>query len=145
MKKAVVFDQNIEDQSITFVVIVARHNGQWLFCKHKDRTTFEVPGGRREAGETIWETAHRELFEESGATKYELQLIDKYHLNIDNEIKQGALFYASITELSPLPESEIDFIQLFDETPQNLTYPEVQHELMKRLEQPQLVGGGQFD
>ncbi|MFR7445451.1 MAG: NUDIX domain-containing protein [Sellimonas intestinalis] len=34
--------------------------------------TYEVPGGHREAGETIDETARRELYEETGATDFDL-------------------------------------------------------------------------
>jgi len=38
-----------------------------VFCKHKDRDTFEFPGGHREKDEKIEETAKRELWEETGA------------------------------------------------------------------------------
>lgn len=29
---------------------------KWVFCKHKERETYEVPGGHRESGETITDT-----------------------------------------------------------------------------------------
>lgn len=38
----------IEDSLIKFVVIVSRFNGKWVLCKHKERNTYEVPGGKRE-------------------------------------------------------------------------------------------------
>lgn len=41
-------------------------NGKWVFCRHKDRDTYEIPGVHRESGETIFETAKRELMEETG-------------------------------------------------------------------------------
>ncbi|MCR5214807.1 MAG: NUDIX domain-containing protein [Eubacterium sp.] len=34
-----------------------------MFCKHRDRDTFEVPGGHREPSEEIIDTAKRELYE----------------------------------------------------------------------------------
>jgi 8-oxo-dGTP diphosphatase len=136
MEKVIVFDQNIGDQLITFVVIVAQYKGKWLFCKHKNRTTFEVTGGRREAGETIWQTAHRELFEESGATEYELKQISPYYMKISNtEFKCGMLFHAEIKELTSLPDSEIQSVHFFEEVPalDKLTYPGIQHDLMNRV------------
>ena len=41
-----------EDQ-MTFSVIAARYQNKWVFCRHKDRETWELPGGHIEAGETI--------------------------------------------------------------------------------------------
>jgi 8-oxo-dGTP diphosphatase len=136
MKRAVIFDQTIDDQNITFVVIVAQYKGKWLFCKHKDRITFEVVGGRREARETIWETAHRELFEESGATEYELKQISPYRMKVsDTKFKCGMLFYAEIKKFTSLPDSEIQSVHFFDEvqTMDKLTYPNLQHDLMNRV------------
>ena len=54
------FYENAEDILLKFAVIVSKANGRWVFCKHKERNTYEVPGGHREDGETILETAKRE-------------------------------------------------------------------------------------
>ena len=51
MAKVVFYDQ-IEDELLQFAVIIARTKGKWVFCKHRERDTYEVPGGRREAGIT---------------------------------------------------------------------------------------------
>ena len=58
------FYDNIDDKMLKFAVIISKTNGKWVFCKHKERDTLEVPGGHREKGETILETARRELREE---------------------------------------------------------------------------------
>ena len=68
----------VNDELLKFAVIISQSNGKWVFCKHKERDTYEVPGGHREAGEDIFETAKRELQEETGAIKFEIKPICVY-------------------------------------------------------------------
>lgn len=42
------FYDTIDDNLLTFAVIISRSDNKWVICKHKERDTFEVPGGRRE-------------------------------------------------------------------------------------------------
>lgn len=72
MVKVKFYDQ-VEDELLEFAVIIAKTNGKWVFCKHKERDTYEVPGGHRERGETILETAKRELWEETGAIDFSIE------------------------------------------------------------------------
>ena len=51
----------VDDALLKFAVIISKSNGKWVFCKHKERDTFEVHGGHSEFGEDIIETAKREL------------------------------------------------------------------------------------
>ena len=60
------FYDEVDDSLLEFAVIISKSNGKWVFCKHKERDTFEVPGGHRETGEKIEDTAVRELKEETG-------------------------------------------------------------------------------
>lgn len=39
------FYHNIDDSLLKFAVIVSKSQGKWVFCKHKDRSTYECPGG----------------------------------------------------------------------------------------------------
>lgn len=55
------FYDTVDDSFLKFAVIISQSNGKWVFCKHKERDTYEAPGGHREAGEDIIETAKREL------------------------------------------------------------------------------------
>ena len=41
----------IPDEKLKYAVIAARYGGGWIFCRHKGRSTWEIPGGHREAGE----------------------------------------------------------------------------------------------
>ena len=72
---AVKFYEDVKDELLRFAVVIAKHDGKWVFCKHKERETLECPGGHRETGELILETAKRELMEETGAVKFEIRPI----------------------------------------------------------------------
>ena len=39
------FYDTVADSLLKFAVIISRSNGKWVFCKHKERDTYEVPGG----------------------------------------------------------------------------------------------------
>lgn len=55
------FYDQVEDSLLKFAVIIAVSEGKFVFCKHKERDTYEIPGGHREPGEDILATAGREL------------------------------------------------------------------------------------
>lgn len=132
----------IEDSLLKFAVIAARYEDKWVFCRHKMRDTWEIPGGHREPLETIEETARRELREETGAMEAELCPICVYDVmrgDADAGKKAsnsyGMLFWANITQLGELaPSSEIREIMLADILPQELTYPEIQPLLYDRVQ-----------
>ena len=42
------FYDTVDDSLLKFAVIISQSNGKWVFCKHKERDTYEVPGGHRE-------------------------------------------------------------------------------------------------
>ena len=107
----------VEESLLTRAVIVCNYQGKWLLSKHKERDTWEIPGGHIEDGESWLEAAKRELYEETGATKVDIKPVCLYSVS-----KYGILCYATIEELESLPNSEIEKIEFFDEVPENLTY-----------------------
>jgi 8-oxo-dGTP diphosphatase len=123
---------NIEDSKFKFAVIAARYSGKWVFVRHKERTTWEIPGGHREEGENIKATAARELMEETGAKDFELYPVCIYSVDRDGVESFGQLFYADVRVLGVLPDLEIGEVQLFDDMPNNLTYPLIQPFLFER-------------
>ena len=102
--------------------------------RHRERVTFEIPGGHIEAGETALQAAKRELYEETGATAFELREICDYGVGRDSEVSYGKLFFAEITELGELPPQYEMAERIFaDALPKNMTYPEIQPKLFEWL------------
>lgn len=123
----------ISNEKFNFAVICAAYKGKWIFVRHKDRNTWEIPGGHREEKEDINVTASRELFEETGAVKYEVDPICDYSVTISGTTTFGRLFYAKVAEIGPLPESEICEITLLTAMPDNLTYADIQPKLHSKV------------
>jgi len=61
-----------------FVVIAAKYKGKWVWVKHRDRDTWEIPGGHIEKGESPDNAASRELIEETGAIIFTIKTICDY-------------------------------------------------------------------
>lgn len=132
----------VSDEELKFAVIVSKFNNKFVYVKHKERETWEIPGGHRELNEDINHAAERELKEETGAVKFNIKPICDYLCDYSIERKKtdksyGRLYYADIEELGKLPNLEIGEIQLFENMPENLTYPQIQpilfNEVVKRI------------
>ena len=130
--KQVAFYEKADDELLQFAVI----------CKHKKRSTWEFPGGHREAGETIEAAAVRELYEETGAAEYRMVPVSVYSVTDQAQSGEkqaesfGMLFSAEISRFDQLPPTfEMEKIECFENPPDNWTYPEIQPLLFQHLRQ----------
>ena len=123
----------IPESKLTYSVISARYRNSWIFVRHHKRTTWEIAGGHIEKEETSFEAAGRELMEETGALKFNLECIATYSVTLDGETGWGRLYIAEVFEIGPIPDvSEIAEIVLSNHLPENLTYPDIQAHLFTR-------------
>ena len=133
------FYENINDELLKFAVIIAKHQDKWVFCKHKERDTYEIPGGHREKDESIIETAKRELIEETGAIDFKIEPVCVYSVTGKNRVNEtgeetfGFLFYADIYSFSGKLYSEIERVELFEKLPERWTYPLIQPVLINEF------------
>ena len=132
MIRDVQFYDEVDDALVKFAVILARYDGKWVYCRHKERSTLEIPGGHREAGETVEQTAARELREETGAEAFSIRPVCVYSvIRDDAEESFGGLYAAEIFSFGEL-HSEIEEVFLLEEPPEgNWTYPEIQPKLLE--------------
>lgn len=134
------FYEEIEDSLLKFAVIVAKSQRKWVFCKHKDRITLEIPGGHRKKRESILQTAKRELMEETGAIDFSIKPICVYSVTGKNRVNEsgneifGMLYYADIQTFESKLDSEIEKIELLDELPTAWTYPQIQPLLLAEVQ-----------
>lgn len=118
--------------TLKYSVIFSTMEDKFIMVRHRERDTWELPGGHIESGETEFEAAERELQEETGAEKFKIIHTGYYSAERDGRIGYGALFIADIEKLGRLSdEIEIGEVGFFHELPDNLTYPEIIRELFR--------------
>ncbi len=107
---------------LKFAVIIAKAKGKWVFCKHRERNTYEIPGGHREQGEDILTTAKRELREETGAVDFAIQPVCVYSVKGKTRVNEG--------------DDCESFGMLFiaDELVKDWTYPLIQPKLLEEAQ-----------
>lgn len=126
--------KSIEESKLTYVVMAARYRKEWIFVRHRDRKSWEMPAGHIEQGESADQAAMRELFEEAGVVRSSMVHICDYSVLVREKKGYGRLYGASVEELDPHLEHEIDELLFTADLPVALTYPEVQSILFKRAE-----------
>ena len=131
------FYEKVDDELLEFAVIISKTDDKWVFCKHKERDTYEVPGGHREDGESIDVTAERELQEETGAVDYSIEPVCVYSVTGKNRVNEtgeemyGMLYFANITEFENELHSEMEKVCIFEDLPTDWTYPLIQPKLIE--------------
>ena len=108
------------ESEYTRVICVSRYKGKFVFSYNKKRKGWEIPGGHIEEGESWMEAAKREMFEETGATKIEVEPVCVYKIN-----SFAVLCFCEIIEIEEISkEYEMEKVMICDNLPQKLTFPE---------------------
>ena len=124
---------SVDDSELSYVVMGARYRGEWIFVRHRERQSWELPAGHIEEGEGPDRAAVRELYEEAGVVNSSLTVKADYSVSDKGKRAFGRLYLADVKELEPLPDHEIEEIKFSSELPSYLTYPEVQTLLFSLL------------
>ncbi|MCL2365086.1 MAG: NUDIX domain-containing protein, partial [Defluviitaleaceae bacterium] len=128
--------------------IATTHNPyewHWLLARHRDRNTWEIPGGRIEPGESPRDCAQRELYEETGVQTQWLDPAFDYCVHNNGVYSVGQVYLADVTisgtdttaTLPAIPpNSEMIETRLFPTLPpaDALTYPHIQPVLNKAFQ-----------
>ncbi|WP_421919177.1 NUDIX hydrolase [Marinifilum sp.] len=124
---------SIPEENLKYSIVCSKYQNKWVFVRHKLRNTWEMPAGHIEENESALQAARRELYEETGAKEFSLKLIADYSCDWQGEINCGRIFFANITHLGELPESEIAEICFFNNLPEELTYPVIQNVIFEKV------------
>lgn len=123
----------IPEADLTYVVMGARYRERWIFVRHRERSTWEMPAGHIEPGETPHRAAVRELYEEAGVTRSSLIHLCDYSVTVGAVTEFGRLYRATVEKMEAVLEHETAEVMLAAKLPSSLTYPEVQTLLFSRV------------
>ncbi len=111
---------------LSYVVIAARHDGGWLFVRHRRRGGWEMAAGHPDEGEGSAGAAARELAEETGALDFMMVPVSYYSVDTGSGKQYGRLFLADVQTLGDLTDTdEIEGVRVFRRRPRSLSLPEV--------------------
>lgn len=122
----------IPHSCLGFAVHLAIYQEKLVLVRNRQRDSWELPGGRREPGESIMATAWRELEEESGARRAQVLPCCCYRVHLGDIQSHGLLCLSLLDELpGPPPTSEIDQALAVDSLPGALCYPHIQGRMLE--------------
>ena len=126
--------EDVEEGGIGFAVHAAFLGERLVLVRNRARRCWELPGGRREPGEGILETARRELLEECGAVAVEQRACLGYSVSLGDRLTHGLLCLTKLESLpGPLPGSEIGAAAAVTRLPGPLCYPHIQGRILAEL------------
>ena len=128
------------------VVCVVKKEGKYLLCKREDNGLWTIPGGGIEKGETPWQAAIRELFEETGIKATEVRFRSSWLFRKRGKQSKVAVFNAvglTSGKLTPSWESpEVAFVDINSNSPKVPLYiKNLLRELQKNQKEFEIEAG----
>ncbi len=93
------FSQHAFQEEARHVLVICQFGDDWLLTHHKTRG-LEFPGGKMEEGESLEDTAFREVYEETGAQISELTKIGEYRVTDPKGTFVKAVFLGRVEQLN---------------------------------------------
>ncbi|MDE3839988.1 nucleoside triphosphatase YtkD [Bacillus methanolicus] len=80
------------------VFVICEYKNKWLLTNHKVRG-LEFPGGKTEQGETLEQSARREVYEETGGVLKRLEFVGEYYVSDPGQPFVKTVFYGEVEKL----------------------------------------------
>ena len=125
---------SLNDEDLTYVVMGARYKDKWIFVRHRERQSWEMPAGHIEPGESPDHAALRELNEETGTLSSRIIHVADYQVSRAKITGYGRLYLAEVREREKELKHETAEVMLSKDLPAKLTYPDVQKSLFTLVE-----------
>ena len=93
------FDEGPFEVEPRRVLALVQYEGKWL-CTIHHRRGIEFPGGKQEPGETLYEAAIREVYEEANVVIEEVKWFAYYIVHADVPFSK-AVFTAKVKDIEP--------------------------------------------
>ena len=120
-----------------FSVVFARYQNKWLYCRANGSDCYETAGGNIKSGEPPLEAAKRELFEETGAVKFDITPVFDFTAPVTTNnfswYANAQVFLAHIHELGEMPDFEMAEVRLFDTIPEKMRFPQILPVLFEKI------------
>jgi 8-oxo-dGTP diphosphatase len=100
------FEPNSFPEKEEHVLVICKYENNWLLTNHKTRG-WEFPGGKVEIGESLEDTAYREVWEETGATIKELTPVGSYKVIDSKGFFVKKVFFGIIKEI----EKKLNYLE----------------------------------
>lgn len=99
---------HVPDPSIplVFTIVILKYQERYMFLYGPQRQQWEAPGGGINPGESAYDCARREVWEETSQVVHDLTYKGLFKVRIEDRLEYGALFTAEILELKPFVANE---------------------------------------
>jgi 8-oxo-dGTP diphosphatase len=96
------FNLNAFGREPDHVLVLCKYQESWLLTDHKLRG-WEFPGGKKENGETLEQSAAREVYEETGGIVSKLSFVGEYQVSSEGPVGSfiKRIYYAEVDNINP--------------------------------------------